>query len=38
MAINLSDIAANADVREKIFSICDIDIVVDANEPAWITS
>ena len=37
MAISLSDIAANADIREKIFSICDIDIAVGASEAAWIT-
>ena len=37
MAISLKDLAANADVREKIFSICDIDIVVDPSEAAWIT-
>jgi hypothetical protein len=37
MAISLSDIAANPDIREKIFSICDIDPVVDPGEGAWIT-
>src|SRR4051794_11308463 len=37
MAISLSDIATNAEIREKIFSICDIDIAVDASEAAWIT-
>ena len=37
MAITLSDIATNAEIQEKIFSICDIDTVVDATEGAWIT-
>lgn len=37
MAISLSDIVANAEMQEKIFSICDIDVVVDASEGAWIT-
>jgi hypothetical protein len=36
MAISLSDIAANAEIQEKVFSICDIDIVVGAREAAWI--
>ena len=37
MAISLRDVTANAEIQEKIFSICDIDIVADAREPAWIT-
>ena len=37
MAITLSDIATSAEIQEKIFSICDIDTVVDASEGAWIT-
>jgi len=37
MAISLKDLAANADARERIFSICDIDLVVGASEAAWIT-
>src|SRR5258708_2299833 len=37
MAISLSDIATNADIRERVFLICDIDTVVDAGEGAWIT-
>jgi hypothetical protein len=37
MTISLSDIAANPDIHEKIFSICDIDLVVDPSEGAWIT-
>jgi hypothetical protein len=37
MAIGLSDIAANSDIRERVFLICDIDTVVDASEGAWIT-
>ena len=37
MTIGLSDIAANSDIRERIFSICDIDTVVDPSEGAWIT-
>jgi hypothetical protein len=37
MAISLSDIAANPDIRERVFLICDIDAMVDASEGAWIT-
>jgi hypothetical protein len=37
MALSLNDIAANAEIQQKIFSICDIDIVVGSSEPAWIT-
>jgi hypothetical protein len=37
MAVGLSDIAANAEIQEKVFSICDIDTTVDPNEGAWIT-
>jgi hypothetical protein len=34
MVISLSDVATNAGIQEKIFSICGIDVVVDAREPA----
>ena len=38
MAISLNDLTANAEIRERIFSICDIDIVAGTSEPAsWIT-
>jgi hypothetical protein len=37
MAVSLSDITANPEIQEKIFSICDVDTVVDASEPTWFT-
>ena len=37
MAITWRDVAANADIRDKMFLICDIDTAPEEGVPDWIT-
>lgn len=37
MPISLDDLATNADIRERIFAICDVDTASDEPVPDWIT-
>jgi len=37
MPVTLRDLATNADIRDRIFLICDIDAAPDEPAPNWIT-